>query len=147
MSYYDIYEKAIYSDDVNIDQFAALLSIDAEAHLEEMAHRSHELTMKYFGRTIQLYTPLYLSNYCDNGCVYCGFNSTNKIERRKLSLYEVEVEARVISSGGLKHILLLTGESRSESPISYIKDCVKLLREFFSSISIEVYALTKDEYV
>lgn len=139
-------ENAVYSDEVGIDQFIALLSVDAEERLEEMASRGHELTLKYFGKSIQLYTPLYLSNYCDNGCVYCGFNSTNKIERRKLSLDEVEKEARAISSSGLKHILILTGESRSESPIGYIKDCVKLLREFFSSISIEVYALNESEY-
>src|SRR3989338_11422958 len=102
MSYYEIYsrykdskwnelfegvspqtiERAIYSDDVDIDQFAALLSMDAEEDLEKMASRSHELTSKYFGRAIQLYTPLYLSNYCDNGCVYCGFNFRNNIERR-----------------------------------------------------------------
>lgn len=146
MNYYDIYEKAIYSDDVDTDQFAALLSMDAEEHLEEMASRSRELTLKYFGKAIQLYTPLYLSNYCDNGCVYCGFSFKNSIERRRLSLDEVEKEAKAISSSGLKHILLLTGESRSESPVSYIKDCVKLLRGYFSSISVEVYALTKNEY-
>jgi len=139
-------EGAILAEDVSIDQFAALLSSAAEAHIEDMASRSHELTGKYFGRTIQLYTPMYLSNYCDNQCVYCGFNMNNKIERKKLSMDEVEKEAAHISSTGLRHILILTGESRQMSPVSYIKDCVKVLRKYFPSISIEVYPLSEEEY-
>ena len=125
---------------------SALLSPAAEELLEEMAKASHELTLKYFGRTIQLYTPLYLSSHCDNSCLYCGFNVNNKIGRRMLTLGEVEKEAEFISSTGLKTILILTGESRQMTPVSYIKDCVKILKKYFSSISIEVYPLTEDEY-
>ncbi len=142
----DALKKAIYASVVTIDQFACLLSQEAENSLEEMARRSHGLTLRYFGRTVQLYTPLYLSNYCDNECVYCGFNSGNDLKREKLGLAEVENEARLISSSGLKHILVLTGGSRQMSPVSYIKDCVKILRKYFNSISIEVYALTEGEY-
>ena len=111
-----------------------------------MARRAHELTLRYFGRTIQLYTPLYLSNYCDNRCVYCGFNADNAISRKLLSAEDLEREASLISATGLKHILVLTGESRQMSPVSYIKECIEILRKYFTSISIEIYALTENEY-
>ncbi|MEW6171092.1 MAG: 2-iminoacetate synthase ThiH [Candidatus Omnitrophota bacterium] len=166
MSFYDIYlkykdldlqnsscntsatdiEKILQIDEIGIEQFLLLLSCDTENCLENLAQRAHQLTLKYFGRTIQLYTPLYLSNYCDNECLYCGFNAKNNIIRKKLSLKEVEKEAQIISSSGLKHILVLTGESRSKSPLSYIKDCLALLKKYFSSIAIEIYALREEEY-
>lgn len=139
-------EKAIASEDAGVKGFMALLSPAAQTLLEKTAMRSHEITLRYFGRTIQLYTPMYLSNYCDNSCVYCAFNTNNKIERRALTLKEVREEACSIASTGLKTILILTGESRQMSPISYIKDCVRVLKEYFSSISIEIYPLTETEY-
>jgi 2-iminoacetate synthase len=89
---------------------------------------------------------LYLADYFVNYCVYCGFNASNQIERRKLSLPEVELEAQEIAKTGLKHILILTGESREHSPVSYIRDCVSILRKHFSSIAIEIYPLAEDEY-
>lgn len=138
--------KAIAADGATVDQFAALLSSGAEGSLEAMAQRARSLTVQYFGRTMQLYTPLYLANYCDNRCVYCGFNADNAIERKALSLNELEREAAFIASTGLKHILVLTGESRAKSPLSYIKDCIRALRGYFTSIAIEVYALTEGEY-
>ena len=132
--------------DRKLKDFFELLTLDAEVNLEELALAAHELTLRFFGKTVQLYTPMYLSNYCSNPCVYCGFNVKNNIERKKLSLDEVEAEARFISSTGLKHILILTGESRKETPPEYIKDCVQLLKKYFSSISIEVYPLDESEY-
>jgi 2-iminoacetate synthase len=148
MGFYEIHNR--YKGNAALDhgakELAGLLSPGNASSLEELAQTARELTLKNFGRTIQLYTPIYLSNYCDNRCLYCGFNSNNKITRRALSLEEVEKEARFISSTGLRHILILTGESRSMSPVSYIKDCVGILRKYFSSISIEVYPLTEGEY-
>lgn len=126
--------------------FLALLSPKASLVLEEMAQAAHRLTLHHFGRTIVLYTPLYLSNYCINRCVYCGFNATHDIQRRKLTLPEVEMEAQAISQTGLQHLLILTGESRQHSPVSYVKECVAVLRKYFSSISIEVYPLHTEEY-
>lgn len=131
---------------LSIEQFAALLSPCSERRLEEMAQKAHDITIRQFGRTIQLYTPMYLSNYCDNQCLYCGFNFENKFKRKKLTLKEAEAEAECIAATGLKHILILTGESRSESPVSYIEDCVKVLKRYFTSISMEVYPLAEDEY-
>jgi len=124
----------------------ALLSIDAREYLEEIAEAAQKISLQYFGKAILLYTPMYLSNYCVNKCSYCGFNVDNNVKRRKLSLKEVEKEAKFISSTGLKHILILTGESREHSPVSYIKDCVKILKKYFTSISIEVYPLKEEEY-
>lgn len=139
-------ERAIYSENPGEAAFATLLSPEAEKYLELMAERSREITLRNFGRTIQLYTPMYLANHCDNHCLYCGFRQDNDFERRRLSMDEVRREAEAIAATGLKHILILTGDSRRESPVSYIRDCVKILREYFSSISIEVYALTEEEY-
>jgi len=139
-------QKALEARSLDIGHFMALLSAGAEDRLEEMASRSHEITLRNFGKTMQLYTPIYISNYCDNKCVYCGFNTDNRIRRRKLSPAEVGKEAGAIASTGLKHILVLTGESRENSPLSYIKECVKILKGYFTSVSIEIYALTESEY-
>ena len=145
VSNFDV-KTAIQGETTDLQRLLSLISAEAQTQLEDMAERAHEITLRNFGRTIQLYTPMYLSNYCQNQCLYCGFNSKNKVERKKLDLREVEKEARFISATGLKHILVLTGESRIESPVSYILECVKILRKFFSSISVEVYALSQEEY-
>jgi 2-iminoacetate synthase len=126
--------------------FLALLSSTAADHLEDIAQAAHRLTLQHFGRSVLLYTPLYLANYCVNHCVYCGFNATNNIRRRQLTLAEVELEAQSIATTGLQHILVLTGESRKYSSIAYIKDCVQILRKYFSSITIEIYPLSSAEY-
>ena len=124
-----------------------LLSERAQFFLEEMAERSREITLHQFGKTINLFTPLYLSNYCSNVCLYCGFNHTHNIARKKLSSDEIRREAVVISRLGLNHILILTGGDRKNSDPDYILEAVKILKEYFSSISIEIYALTVEEYV
>jgi 2-iminoacetate synthase len=126
--------------------FFVLLAPNAHNVLEEMAQVARQITIRNFGQTILLYTPLYLANYCVNQCVYCGFSVTHKLARRKLSLDEVELEAREIAKTNLKHILILTGESRTHSPVAYIRECVEVLKKFFSSISIEIYPLTTGEY-
>ena len=138
--------SAIDSSDSNADRLAALLSPFSEDHLEDMAQKAQDVTARQFGHTIQLYTPMYLANHCDNECRYCGFNAKNRIERKRLTIKEVEGEAAHIAGTGLKHILILTGESRIESPVSYMRDCVRILKKHFESISIEVYPLTEAEY-
>jgi 2-iminoacetate synthase len=137
---------ALAKSELDSQDLLALLSPQAAGSLEAMAQAAHQLTLRHFGRTIVLYTPLYLANYCVNHCVYCGFNAANKILRRKLTLAEVENEARVIAQSGLQHLLILTGESRQHSPISYIKECITVLRRYFSSISIEIYPVSTGEY-
>ncbi len=120
--------SALTKTELSYRDFLTLLSPEASARLEDMAQAAHRLTVQQFGWTIQLYTPLYLANFCVNYCIYCGFNAANDIPRRKLSLPEVELEARVIAETGLQHLLILTGESRKHSSVSYIKDCVSILR-------------------
>jgi len=138
--------RALSRSRLSPPDYLTLLSPAAEKHLEEMAQKAHRLTVQHFGRVMVLYTPLYLANYCDNACVYCGFNRTHDLARRKLTPVEVEEEARLIAATGLRHILILTGGSRRHSPVSYIADCARLLTRWFSSVCIEVYALTEEEY-
>jgi 2-iminoacetate synthase len=138
--------RAIEKENLNDMDFLTLLSSRASLHMEKMASKSQKLTHQHFGKVIFLYTPMYLANYCVNKCAYCGFNVVNNISRKKLNPDEVEKEARIIADTGLKHILILTGESRKESPVSYIKDCVEILKRYFSSISIEIYPLETAEY-
>jgi len=138
--------RVISKDRLDIFDLLTLLSQRAEGHLEVMAQKSQELTLNNFGKVIYLYAPLYLANYCDNECLYCGFNRAHSIERKKLSLAEVEMEAQVIQRTGIRHILILTGESREHTPVSYLKECVLVLKKYFSSIAIEVYPLEALEY-
>lgn len=138
--------RILYQNRLSELDYLALLSPAAEECLEEMAQRAHRLTVQHFGRVILLYTPMYLANYCVNQCVYCGFGRQNPIKRQKLTLEEVAAEAKMIAATGLKHILILTGESRQHAPVSYIRDCVKVLKQYFTSISIEIYPLAEGEY-
>lgn len=138
--------KILQKDKINRNDFLKLLSPVAANFLEEMAQKAHKLSLKHFGRAILLYTPIYLSNYCVNRCAYCSYNVKNNITRKKLTFSEIEKEAQNISSTGLRHILVLTGESRKETPLEYIIEAIKILKRYFSSISIEIYPLTEVEY-
>ena len=139
-------KKALNKDVLTFHDYGALLSPSAERLLEEIAKRSKIETRKRFGNSVSLYTPLYISNFCDNHCTYCGFNCQNKIVRGKLSVEEIDNELKAISKTGLKEILLLTGESRTHSNVEYIGEAVKLSKKYFSTIGIEIYPLNTDEY-
>lgn len=129
-----------------LHDFMALVSPAAAPYLEQMAQLSNSLTQKRFGKTIQLYIPLYLSNGCCNGCVYCGFNHTNHIKRRTLTHDEILQEAEVIKRMGFEHLLLVTGEHPREAGFEYLQKAVELLRPNFSQISIEVQPMETNEY-
>lgn len=131
---------------IDPEAFAVLLSPAAQPFLEEMAARATQETRARFGNTVCMFTPLYIANYCENECVYCGFNCKNRIHRGKLTYDEIEREMQAIANTGLKEILLLTGESRGMSPVDYIGEAVKLARRYFSTIGIEIYPLNSDEY-
>lgn len=124
----------------------ALLSPAARPYLEAIAQLAQELTRRRFGNTIQMYAPLYLSNECRSSCTYCGFSYENTIRRKTLTMEEVEREADLIYQTGIRHILLLTGEDYRNTPLRYLAEAARLLRERFSSISIEVYPLKEDDY-
>ena len=123
-----------------------LLSPKAADHLEAMARKARRLTIQHFGRTIQLYIPLYISNFCNSECIYCGFNRRHVIKRRKLTLEEIDTEARKIAATGMRHILVLTGEAPKVTPLSYLTDAVEILKSYFASISIEIHPLQTAEY-
>ncbi|OPY88413.1 MAG: 2-iminoacetate synthase [Syntrophaceae bacterium PtaU1.Bin231] len=139
-------ERAVAADRRGPEELLALLSPAAGPFLEPMAQRAHEATLRFFGRTIQIYAPIYVSDFCENSCIYCGFNAQNRIRRRRLSLEEVDREAACLSASGVRHILLLTGESRKMSPAGYLRDCISVLKGYFSAVAIEVYPLSESEY-
>ncbi len=126
--------------------FMALISPAAEPYLEKMAELSSQLTKKRFGKTIQLFAPLYLSNECQNICTYCGFSMDNAIRRKTLSDEEILREAEALRQMGYEHVLLVTGEATQTVGAAYIRHAIELLRPLFAHISIEVQPLTEEEY-
>jgi 2-iminoacetate synthase len=129
-----------------LEDFKALISPAAAPYLELMAQMSHRLTQKRFGKTVQLYAPLYLSNECQNICNYCGFSLDNKIRRKTLSPIEILEEADFLKQQGFEHILLVTGEASKTVGVEYLQKAIRLLRPHFANISIEVQPLDEDEY-
>jgi 2-iminoacetate synthase len=132
--------------EVSLDDWAALLSPAAVPFLEEMAHLSQQRTVERFGRTMQLYAPLYLSNICANICTYCGFRADNRIARIVLDDEQILAEADALSSMGLQHVLLLTGESPRVGA-DYLAHALRVLRPRFASLSCEVQPLSAHDYV
>lgn len=139
-------KTAINKEKLSALDLLALMSPAAEPYLEQMAQKAHLLTVQHFGRVIFLFTPLYLSNYCTNQCVYCSFNTRNKIDRKQLTLEQVEEEAKAIAGTGLKHLLILSGDAKKKASIAYLKECIKILKKYFSSLGIESYAMEQEEY-
>ena len=139
-------KRAINSENCSIEDFKALLSPAAMPFLEGMAKRAKSETSKHFGNTVYMFTPLYIANFCENYCIYCGFNCYNDINRKKLNMDEIEHEMKVIADSGIEEILMLTGESRSMSSIEYIGDACKLARRYFRNVGLEIYPVNSDEY-
>ena len=131
---------------LHLDDFMALISPAAEPYLEAMAQRSMQLTQQRFGKTIQLYVPLYLSNLCSNICSYCGFSMHNAIRRKTLDLTEIAAEVAAIKALGFDHILLVTGESERKVGMDYFRQVIPLIRPHFSHLSMEVQPLSGEEY-
>lgn len=139
-------KNALEKGHPGLDEFKALVSPAAATYIEQMAIKSNRLTQKRFGKTIQLYLPLYLSNECMNECVYCGFNNKNKIERITLSKEQILKEVETIKSFGYEHILLVTGDFPEKVSMEYFKNVIKLIKPYFSQISFEVQPLEQHEY-
>ena len=138
--------NALSKDVLNLEDFGALLSPAAFPFLEQMAQRAQKETRKHFGNSVNMFTPLYIANYCENYCIYCGFNCHNKIKRAKLNSEEIEQEMEAISKTGLEEVLILTGESRSMSDVKYIGEACKIAKKYFKVIGLEVYPMNSDEY-
>lgn len=139
-------KAALAHDAVTTEDFAALLSPAALPFLEEIAQRAQKETRKHFGNSIAMFTPLYIANYCENYCIYCGFNCYNEIRRARLTEEEIEVEMRNISKTGLQEILILTGESRKMSDVDYIAKACRIAKKYFKMVGVEVYPMNSDEY-
>lgn len=139
-------KKVLEKESLRPLDFMTLLSPKASEHLEAIAQKAHRLTVQYFGRTVQLFIPLYVSNFCTNECIYCGFKHANEIGRKKLSIDEVDREASAIAATGMQHILMLTGESKKATPMSYLLDVVSCLKHHFASVSIEILPMETNEY-
>ncbi len=138
--------RALAHDTCTVEDFKALLSPAAEPFLEKMAEKARLETQKHFGNTVYLFTPLYIANYCENYCIYCGFNCYNDIRRMKLNMEQIEHEMQVIAQSGMEEILILTGESRAKSSVEYIGEACKLARKYFRLVGIEIYPVNTDEY-
>ena len=142
----DDVRRALARDNRTPEDFAALLSPAALPFLEEIAQAAQRETRKHFGNSIYMFTPLYIANYCENYCIYCGFNCHNKINRAKLTPTQIELEMEAIAKTGLQEILILTGESRAKSDVKYIGEACKIARKYFKVIGLEVYPMNSDEY-
>ncbi|MFH1389845.1 MAG: 2-iminoacetate synthase ThiH [Candidatus Margulisiibacteriota bacterium] len=129
---------------MNLHSFKKI--INGEMELSELKATAHQETLKHFGRTIQLYAPLYLSNECVNSCVYCGFNRRSGIKRSTLTVDQAVREAEYLRKEGFQHILILTGEDPAKVPVSYIKEAVVELKKMFASLSVEIYPLMEEGY-
>ena len=138
--------RALEHDEKTVDDFKALLSPAALPLLEEIAEAARAETKKHFGNSVNMFTPLYISNYCENYCIYCGFNCHNKIHRAKLNAEEIEHEMQAIAKTGLQEILILTGESKKMSDVKYIGEACKIARKYFKVVGLEVYPMNSDEY-
>lgn len=147
--------KAFHADDVREAlakerlrprDFQALLSEAAEPFLEEIAARASEVRQWWFGNSVYFFTPLYISNYCENHCVYCGFHRGNKIHRMRLTMDEIEIEMKNIHDTGLQEILILTGESERWSDIEYIGNACRIARKYFKVIGVEIYPTNVENY-
>jgi 2-iminoacetate synthase len=137
---------ALQKEKRNLGDFKALISPAASPYIEQMAQLSQKITQKRFGKTIQMYAPLYLSNECRNICTYCAFSHDNKIKRKTLNDSEILMEAEAVKNLGYNHVLLVTGEANQTVGVNYLLNAIRLLKPLFSNISIEVQPLEQSEY-
>ncbi|MDE5885597.1 MAG: 2-iminoacetate synthase ThiH [Oscillospiraceae bacterium] len=139
-------QRALQHETKSIADLKAMLSPAAELFLEQMAEQARIETRKHFGNTVYLFTPLYIANYCENYCVYCGFNCYNSIRRMKLTPEQIEHEMQIIADSGMEEILILTGESKANSDITYIGEACKLARKYFRMVGVEIYPVNTEDY-
>lgn len=139
-------QLALRAESPDETTLAALLSPAAADFLEPMAARAQALTQRHFGKTVQLYVPLYLSSWCSGGCAYCGFAADRRTERHALDFASVEKELEAIHAMGFEEVLLLTGERSSKADLDYLRECVRRAAEKFHTVAIEVFPMAEEEY-
>ncbi len=139
-------ERALASPKRTLEDFKALISPAAAPYLEQMAVISQQLTQKRFGKVLQMYVPLYLSNECNNICTYCGFSYDNKVKRKTLSAMEIMQEVAALKDMGYDHVLLVTGEDNLNVHVDYFKKVLELIRPHFAHISMEIQPMDVEDY-
>ena len=139
-------KNAIYSDHPGERELALMLSPAARPFLETMAQRAQAITRRHFGRTIALYTPLYLSNYCNGGCLYCGIAADRRAIRSVLNVEQLDRELDAITQAGLDEVVFLTGERMPEADTSYIREAIERASHRLNNINIEVFPMEESEY-
>ncbi|PUZ29956.1 tyrosine lyase ThiH [Chitinophaga costaii] len=139
-------ERALQRTQRTLEDFKALIAPAALPYLETMARKSQALTRQRFGKTIQLYVPLYLSNVCQNICTYCAFSMDNLIPRKTLTDAEILEEVAVLKAMGYEHVLLVTGEASQQVGVAYLQNAIRLIKPYFANISLEVQPLQEAEY-
>lgn len=139
-------ERALDRDRLADDEILPLFSSAADPFLERIAQRSAAITERRFGKVMQLYTPLYLSNECVNRCAYCGFAHDLEVRRITLTPEQALAEAEILYAEGFRHILLVSGESRRHVPMDTLAEIVAAIHGKFDSIAIEIFPLAREEY-
>ncbi len=140
-------EIALGKEYLNIDDFMALVSPAASPYLEHMATLSRRYTQERFGKTIQMYIPLYITNSCSNHCVYCGFNHNNNITRIILQEKQIEAECKAIKElAPFENLLIVTGENPRDAGVEYLERALCVARPYFSNLSMEVMPLKSEDY-
>lgn len=139
-------ERALGATSPNEKTLAALLSPLAAEYLEPMAQRAQAITRRHFGRTMKLYTPLYLSNFCNGGCLYCGIAADRRAKRAVLDEPQLRHEMQAIKDMHLEELVLLTGERMPEADVPYLKECISIASEYIHNVNIEVFPMAESEY-
>jgi len=142
----DKIDTVLAKERISDTDFLSLLYPVAAHRLEQMAKKAESIAKRHFGRVVTLFTPMYISNFCENTCAYCSFARQRTIVRRQLSFEEIREETRHISESGIRHILVLTGGSRVKASLSYLSESLRIIKERFPSVGIEIYALNEEEY-
>ena len=137
---------SLESSSITPRDFYNLLSDEAGEYLEVIADLAKEKRIRYFGNNVCLFSPIYIANYCENSCRYCGFRAKSDIKRAKLTFDEIEAEMKALADTGIEDVLILTGESKKFSSIEYIAEACKIASKYFKVISIEVYPANVDDY-
>lgn len=139
-------QSVLKRESIEPEEFYQLLKLSNLRDIETMAKAAMNRRLKHFGNTVYLFSPLYFSNYCNNGCIYCGFRGESEIERAKLNDEELHREMKALRDDGIEEVLMLTGESQKYSPIEYICNAVEIARNYFRMIGVEIYPVNIDDY-
>ena len=138
--------RSLEKDRLGEEDFYNLLSDKVLNHLEKMGELAKDKRVRYFGNNVCLFSPIYIANYCENSCRYCGFRAKSDIKRAKLNLEEIEEEMKALSETGIEDVLILTGESERFSSVDYIADACRLASKYFKVVGIEVYPANVSSY-